>query len=83
MEKHTDPFEKTDHFNDWGRKTFETCTRYIEYSYHKSAPAKQSSTTTRLKRYGPDRKSMFIKSTVGSKKTTTALWSSGLNPAAA
>lgn len=21
-----------DHFNEWGRKTFETCTKYIEYN---------------------------------------------------
>ena len=31
MEKHSEPQSRSDNFNEWGRKTFETCTRYIEY----------------------------------------------------
>ena len=30
MEKQTDLSDKIEHFNDWGRKTFETAIKYIE-----------------------------------------------------
>ena len=65
MEKHTEITDKTDHYNDWGRKTFETATKYIEYTPLYAVLAKQSSTTISPKRYGPARKNIYIKSTAG------------------
>lgn len=83
MEKQNEPIEKIEHFNDWGRKTFEICTRYIEYKYIHSAPAKQFLTTISPKRPGQDKKNMYTKSMAGLRKTTTGHSSSGQSLAAA
>lgn len=72
MEKQTDLSDKIEHYNDWGRKTFETATKYIEYYPLYIVPAKQYSITTNPKKYGQDRKSTYIKSTAGSKRTAIA-----------
>jgi hypothetical protein len=65
MEKHTEIADKMDHYNDWGRKTFENATKYIEYTSLYIVRAKQSSITINPKRYGQPKKNIYTKSTAG------------------
>lgn len=73
---HTEQAHHTDHFNEWGRKTFETCTKYIEYFVDNLVQAKLFSITINRKKFGPDKKNIFIRSMDGSKKIASAHWSS-------